>query len=108
MIFDICHMDMLSVYGVLCLHNCCLEWLWIESFKNMVLSSLSLQEPYLLLRTISFLLKGINLNEYDIYICHMDMLNVYGVLCLHNCCLEWLWIELFKNLDLSSLSLQES
>ena len=50
MIFDIFHMDMLSVYGVLCLHNCCLEWLWIESFKNMVLSSLSLQEPYLLLR----------------------------------------------------------
>jgi hypothetical protein len=57
MIFDICHMDMLSVYGVLCLHNCCLEWLWIESFKNVVLSSLSLQEPYLLLMNISFLLK---------------------------------------------------
>ena len=41
MIFDICQMDMLSVYGVFALQNCCLEWLWIESFKNVVLSSLS-------------------------------------------------------------------
>ena len=57
MIFDICHMDMLSVYGVFGLQNRSLEWLWIELFKNVVLSSLSLQEPYLLLRNISSLLK---------------------------------------------------
>ena len=39
MIFDICHMDMVSVYGVFRLQTRSLECLWIESFKNVVLSS---------------------------------------------------------------------